>query len=199
MLVTLFRGFPDLNSASSWIKLLDFTKESDDKANEQVRGVTIKVFVSPTDTEFKPGSKTGPTSYLLIAGSKNSLEDNDGLFYRDSKTKFTDIADGTSNTLFSVETLLGEGHEVIVLDDLSTGRAENLQAVLGHAGLSFVEGSVTDEALVEKLLPAELIPDPDPYGRRSVEATIPDTRYVAAIDAASRTTTGIVTTRPWKT
>ena len=49
------------------------------------------------------------------------------------------------------ETLLGEGHEVVVLDDLSTGRVENLQAVLGHAGLSLVEGSVTDEALVEKL------------------------------------------------
>jgi UDP-glucose 4-epimerase len=49
------------------------------------------------------------------------------------------------------ETLLGEGHEVTVLDDLSTGQVENLQTVLGRDGLALVEGSVTDEALVEKL------------------------------------------------
>jgi UDP-glucose 4-epimerase len=43
-----------------------------------------------------------------------------------------------------VEHLLGLGHEVVVLDDLSTGRAENLAAVREDARLRFVEGSVCD-------------------------------------------------------
>jgi nucleoside-diphosphate-sugar epimerase len=50
------------------------------------------------------------------------------------------------------EALLAAGHEVVVLDDLSTGRAENLQAVQGHPRLELVVGSVTDEAVVRKLV-----------------------------------------------
>jgi UDP-glucose 4-epimerase len=50
------------------------------------------------------------------------------------------------------EALLGAGHEAIVLDDLSTGRVENLAAVRGHPRLELTEGSVMDEALVRKLM-----------------------------------------------
>ena len=50
------------------------------------------------------------------------------------------------------EALLAMGHEVVVLDDLSTGRAENLQAVQDHPRLEVVMGSVTDEAVVRKLM-----------------------------------------------
>ena len=50
------------------------------------------------------------------------------------------------------EALLALGHEVVVLDDLSTGRAENLQAVQGHPRLEVIVGSVTDEAIVRKLV-----------------------------------------------
>jgi nucleoside-diphosphate-sugar epimerase len=50
------------------------------------------------------------------------------------------------------ETLLAAGHEVVVLDDLSTGRAENLEAVQGHPRLEIAVGSVTDETLVQKLV-----------------------------------------------
>ena len=50
------------------------------------------------------------------------------------------------------EALLAAGPEVIVLDDLSTGRAENLQAVEGHPRLEVAVGSVTDETLVRKLV-----------------------------------------------
>ena len=50
------------------------------------------------------------------------------------------------------EALLAMGHEVVVLDDLSTGRAENLQAVQDHPRLEVVTGSVTDEAVVRKLM-----------------------------------------------
>jgi UDP-glucose 4-epimerase len=50
------------------------------------------------------------------------------------------------------EALLAAGDEVIVLDDLSTGRVENLAAVKGHPRLELTEGSVMDEALVRKLM-----------------------------------------------
>jgi nucleoside-diphosphate-sugar epimerase len=50
------------------------------------------------------------------------------------------------------EALLEAGHEVIVLDDLSTGRLANLAAVEAHPRLELAEGSVTDESLVRKLM-----------------------------------------------
>jgi UDP-glucose 4-epimerase len=50
------------------------------------------------------------------------------------------------------EALLAAGQEAVVLDDLSTGRVENLAAVKGHPRLELAEGSVMDEALVRKLV-----------------------------------------------
>ncbi len=50
------------------------------------------------------------------------------------------------------EAMLQAGHEVVVLDDFSTGRADNLQAVQHHARLTVTVGSVTDENLVQKLV-----------------------------------------------
>jgi UDP-glucose 4-epimerase len=50
------------------------------------------------------------------------------------------------------EALLAAGHEVGVLDDLSTGRLDNLRSVQGHPGFTLTVGSVRDEALVQKLV-----------------------------------------------
>ena len=50
------------------------------------------------------------------------------------------------------EALLAAGHEVVVLDNLSTGRLANLAAVAAHPRLEMTEGSVTDDALVRKLM-----------------------------------------------
>ncbi len=44
------------------------------------------------------------------------------------------------------ETLVGQGHEVVVLDDLSTGHEHNLAGF--RDGVEFVKGSITDEALL---------------------------------------------------
>jgi UDP-glucose 4-epimerase len=51
-----------------------------------------------------------------------------------------------------VDALIESGHEVVVLDDLSTGRKENIAHLEGNKSLSYVEGSVIDENLVSRLI-----------------------------------------------
>jgi UDP-glucose 4-epimerase len=50
-----------------------------------------------------------------------------------------------------VENLIVSGHEVIGLDDMSTGREENLAAVSGHPRFGLVQGSILDARLVDEL------------------------------------------------
>jgi len=52
------------------------------------------------------------------------------------------------------ERLLGDGQEVVILDNLSTGRLENIQAFRSHPKLQFVKGDIRDVSLVQ-LLAAE--------------------------------------------
>jgi UDP-glucose 4-epimerase len=47
-----------------------------------------------------------------------------------------------------VDALRARGDDVLVLDDLSTGRLENLEDALSSDNVEFCEGSVTDEQLV---------------------------------------------------
>ena len=51
------------------------------------------------------------------------------------------------------ERLLELGNEVSVLDDLSTGRRGNLQAVESHPKLHFRSGSITDPLLLAEIMP----------------------------------------------
>jgi UDP-glucose 4-epimerase len=46
------------------------------------------------------------------------------------------------------ERLLADGHDVVVLDNLSTGRAENLAGVVDHPRLTLRNGSITDPTLL---------------------------------------------------
>ena len=50
------------------------------------------------------------------------------------------------------EALIARGDRVVVLDNLSTGRLGNLDAVGSHPDLRFVQGSVLDELLVDELV-----------------------------------------------
>lgn len=50
------------------------------------------------------------------------------------------------------EDLLQRGHEVWALDDLSTGRVENIAGFARHTRFRFLEGSVMDTALVHGLV-----------------------------------------------
>jgi UDP-glucose 4-epimerase len=51
-----------------------------------------------------------------------------------------------------VERLVADGERAIILDDLSTGRRENLAAVAADAAVEFHQGSVTDRPLVAALV-----------------------------------------------
>lgn len=54
-----------------------------------------------------------------------------------------------------VDRLLGDGHEVLALDDLSNGRRENLAAMSGRPGwLGLVEGDLCDDAVLAPLFDA---------------------------------------------
>lgn len=51
-----------------------------------------------------------------------------------------------------VDALVAAGHSVIVLDDLSTGRHDNLRAYAGDHRVEFVLGSILNEALVDDVV-----------------------------------------------
>lgn len=52
------------------------------------------------------------------------------------------------------ERLLEMGHHVTILDDLSTGRRENLVAIEGHPQLTIRTGSITDPLLLAEVMSA---------------------------------------------
>ncbi len=49
------------------------------------------------------------------------------------------------------DTLLAEGHRILALDDLSTGRIENIRHLSDHPAFDFVRGSITDTKTVDQL------------------------------------------------
>jgi UDP-glucose 4-epimerase len=50
------------------------------------------------------------------------------------------------------DTLVARGDEVVILDDLSTGRRRNIEHLLDSDQVELVEGSVLDEGLVQELM-----------------------------------------------
>ena len=50
------------------------------------------------------------------------------------------------------ERLLAEGNRVIVVDDLSTGNAQNLAHLQDHPSLEYIEGTVEDKSLVHEVV-----------------------------------------------
>jgi UDP-glucose 4-epimerase len=68
-------------------------------------------------------------------------------------SKNTTIVTGGAGFIGShlTEELLKRGYEVIILDDLSTGKRGNIELILTQGNIQFIEGSVTDLPLLNKL------------------------------------------------
>jgi prepilin-type N-terminal cleavage/methylation domain-containing protein len=88
---------------------LDMKKPSTDPANATARRSRLRLLLSPDDPIMTVREDWGATNYLFNAGFKPALADNNGVFYQNSKIKFQDITDGTSNTAMIGETLKGDG------------------------------------------------------------------------------------------
>ena len=88
---------------------IDFNKPMTDSANAAAAGVTLKICLNPLDPIPTVRKDRGATNYLFSAGTKPTLEDNDGVFFQNSKINFAKITDGTSNTFMIAETLKGDG------------------------------------------------------------------------------------------
>ena len=50
------------------------------------------------------------------------------------------------------ERLISEGHEVVALDDFSTGSRANVAAIEGNPAFSLIEGTILDMPLVQRLV-----------------------------------------------
>lgn len=72
------------------------------------------------------------------------------------------------------ERLLGMGAEVTVVDNLSTGRIENIEHLMGRRGFRFVEADAAevDARGYDYLVHGASIPSPDDYVRRPVETAL---------------------------
>ncbi len=51
------------------------------------------------------------------------------------------------------EELARRDYSVVILDDLSTGKLENIEGLLKNDKVDFIQGSVTDFSLLQKLFP----------------------------------------------
>jgi prepilin-type N-terminal cleavage/methylation domain-containing protein len=94
---------------------------------QAVASQALNVLLCPSDAGDpfyidRNGDTWAGSNYLFNggsgAGTNYCSRVNDGLFWRGSRTKFRDITDGTSNTIFSAETLFGlRGDSTTVLQD----------------------------------------------------------------------------------
>jgi prepilin-type N-terminal cleavage/methylation domain-containing protein len=74
----------------------------------------LPMLLCPSDRGVVVDQGFGPTNYAMCTGTGlrgGTPMDTDGLFYVNSRTRFRDINDGTSNTIAASESLLGDGAE----------------------------------------------------------------------------------------
>ena len=85
----------------------------DGATNDVAAKSKIPVFLCPSDRDAISGNTYGTINYAACVGSgevdDGNLAVGDGVIYAQSKTKFSAITDGTTNTVAFSESILGNG------------------------------------------------------------------------------------------
>ncbi len=79
--------------------------------NRPALAQVIPLLLCPSDRQEQVHPSFGPTNYAASSGSGNdggSPHSADGIFFINSNVQLAEIADGTSNTIFLAECLLGQ-------------------------------------------------------------------------------------------
>jgi prepilin-type processing-associated H-X9-DG protein len=104
--------------------MIDFTKPVSDDANSAVLPIPVSTFRCPSDFDNPMPSLGAATNYMGNSGNKpvfviarglNTTDPPDGVFFSQSKNiSIASISDGTSNTAFYSERVLGDGNTGLV-------------------------------------------------------------------------------------
>jgi prepilin-type N-terminal cleavage/methylation domain-containing protein len=111
------------------------------KGNQLAVQQQVPILLCPSDPNsgMKPDPNFGPTNYVVCVGSGRNggsrSSDADGVFYRSSNTKLTDITDGTSNTAMLSESLIGNGGPDLSSAPVDPQTRERVYVWIGGAGL----------------------------------------------------------------
>ena len=63
------------------------------------------------------------------------------------------VTGGTGFIGSNLADTLAQHHDVVIIDNLATGRRENIEHLLDHPRVTFVEGSITDLDLLMNVFP----------------------------------------------
>lgn len=118
--------------------------------NQEPVSRVVNLFYCPSDQERKIDDAYGPTNYRACWGSGvdpwivYSNTTTDGVFYEDSKTRFADITDGTSNTALYSESILGPGGSASLTEENRALVMVSLRSLPMNAQTCSVLGSSAD-------------------------------------------------------
>jgi type II secretory pathway pseudopilin PulG len=199
-------------------KNADRTKDMDDKANATVRGTRVKTFESPLDPVIQPNEKWGATSYMGNAGTKASLKDNDGVFFKETKLSIpAGFPDGTSNTIVFIETLKGDGGKTAesvarqhvrlskkelkgIKEDAGVKDFKADKHIAGDRGASWMDGRFLQATIIGSLKVNDTRPDVDCAGDGGVSGarTLGRTVIVGLGDGSVRGVSTSISLTTWQ-
>ena len=129
----------------------------------------VVTFLCPADesNNVKPGY--APASYVTCAGSTpySSSSNANGVYYVNSKTKITQVKDGTSNTVLASESLIGPGgapfttdpgdrtrvHVELSFQPISESLCSNTNLYGNERGYAWTDGSTASASYNHVLTP----------------------------------------------